>query len=178
MQRGQQKHLPHATHTYGIWNIWYASSVATLCSQFATLSYMQKWQQAVCSHSICHMNILSRWQQAHFMCTVVAIQCSWLVNVHWLPIVATITVWLLSHIIRKNTGRNENSMIVAPNTGIQQILVATRRKSVCVATITLLQQNYLPHGRACVWQLSQSFDNLVAAWESLIVATIIVISVS
>ena len=52
-----------------------------------------EWQQTVCSHSICHMNILSKWQQAHLMCTLVAVQCSWLLKLHWLPIVATITVW-------------------------------------------------------------------------------------
>ena len=35
------KNLPHAKHMYGIWHNWYANLVATLCSQFATLSYLQ-----------------------------------------------------------------------------------------------------------------------------------------
>ena len=51
-----------------------------------------EWQQTVCSHSICDVNILSKWQQAHLMCTLVIVQCSWLLKLHWLPIVATITV--------------------------------------------------------------------------------------
>ena len=34
------KNLPHAKHMYGIWHNWYANLVATLCSQFATLSYL------------------------------------------------------------------------------------------------------------------------------------------
>ena len=38
--------------------------------------------------------------------------------------------------------------------------------------------NSVAHGRACVWQLSQSFNKIVAAWGSLFVATITVISVS
>ena len=34
----------------------------------------------VCSHSICHKNILSMWQQTQLMCRLVAIQCNWLLK--------------------------------------------------------------------------------------------------
>ena len=88
------KNLPHAKHMYGI-------DLTQLICKFGC-HIMQpichtvlstEWQQTVCSHSIRHMNILSKWQQAHLMCTLVAVQCSWLLKLHWLPILATITVW-------------------------------------------------------------------------------------
>ena len=80
---------------YGIWHNRCANVVAILCSQFTTLSYLH------CGNKHCVHILFATWlynpsgKHAHSMCTLVAVQCSWMPKLHWLPIVATIKVWKL-----------------------------------------------------------------------------------
>ena len=97
------------------------------------------WQQTLCSHSICHMIIQSKWQTRTLDVHISSVQCCWMPKMHWLPIVATIKVWKLSQIIQKKLDLTIKKHVCGYyHINSAQIQFATW-KSVCVATIIVIQ---------------------------------------